>query len=30
MSHRKRWRPLDRSTVGQAPDAYGLYELGDS
>ena len=30
MSLRKQWRPLDRSTVGAAPDAYGLYELGDS
>jgi len=30
MSLRKQWRPLERSTVGQAPDSYGLYELGDS
>ncbi|MFD1641647.1 DUF7508 domain-containing protein [Halohasta litorea] len=30
MSLRKQWRPLERSTVGRAPDAYGLYELGDS
>jgi len=30
MSLRKRWRPLERSTVGRAPDSYGLYELGDS
>ena len=30
MSLTKQWRPLDRSTVRQAPDAYGLYELGDS
>lgn len=29
MSLRKPWRPLDRSTVGAAPDAYGVYELGD-
>jgi len=30
MSLRKQWRPLERSTVGRAPDSYGLYELGDS
>ena len=30
MSLRKQWRPLERSTVGRAPEAYGLYELGDS
>jgi len=30
MSLRKQWRELDRSTVRRAPDAYGLYELGDS
>jgi len=30
MSLRKQWQSLDRSTVGRAPDAYGLYELGDS
>ncbi|MFW6321857.1 MAG: DUF7508 domain-containing protein [Halohasta sp.] len=30
MSLKKQWRPLDRSTVGRAPEAYGLYELGDS
>ena len=30
MSLKKQWRSLDRSTVGQAPEAYGLYELGDS
>ena len=30
MSLRKQWRDLDRSTVRRAPDAYGLYELGDS
>jgi len=30
MSLRKQWRALNRSTVGGAPEAYGLYELGDS
>lgn len=30
MSLKKQWQSLDRSTVGRAPDAYGLYELGDS
>jgi hypothetical protein len=29
MSLRKRWRPLTRSTVGSAPEAYGLIEFGD-
>lgn len=29
MSLRKQWRDLDRSTVAQAPDRYGFYELGD-
>jgi hypothetical protein len=29
MSLRKRWRPLTRSTVGAAPEAYGLVEFGD-
>ncbi|PSP79490.1 hypothetical protein BRC81_04540 [Halobacteriales archaeon QS_1_68_20] len=29
MTLRKRWRGLDRSTVGAAPDRYGYYELGD-
>ena len=24
----KRWRTLDRSTVGDAPRRYGVYELG--
>lgn len=24
----KRWRRLDRSTVGRAPERYGVYELG--
>jgi len=30
MSLRKQWQPLERSTVGRAPDSYGLYELGDN
>jgi hypothetical protein len=30
MSLRKQWRALDRSTVGSAPERYGLYELGDN
>jgi hypothetical protein len=30
MSLRKQWRPLARETVGRAPDAYGVYELGDA
>ncbi|NHN48763.1 hypothetical protein G9464_14335 [Halostella sp. JP-L12] len=25
----KQWRPLERSTVGKAPERYGVYELGD-
>ena len=29
MSLRKRWRDLDESTVGSAPERYGVYELGD-
>ena len=29
MSLAKPWRDLDRSTVGSAPNRYGLYELGD-
>ena len=29
MSLRKRWRALTRSTVGSAPEAYGLIEFGD-
>ncbi|MBB6645326.1 DUF7508 domain-containing protein [Halobellus ruber] len=29
MSLRKRWQPLTRSTVGSAPEAYGLIEFGD-
>ncbi|WP_435065013.1 DUF7508 domain-containing protein [Halobaculum sp. EA56] len=30
MSLPKPWRDLDRSTVGSAPDRYGVYELGDA
>lgn len=30
MSLKKQWRPVERSTVGRAPERYGLYELGDS
>ena len=30
MSLRKRWRELDESTVGSAPERYGVYELGDA
>lgn len=29
MSLRKRWRDLDRATVGRAPERWGAYELGD-
>jgi hypothetical protein len=29
MPLQKAWRSLDRSTVGRAPDRYGVYELGD-
>ncbi|ADQ67472.1 hypothetical protein C499_18884 [Halogeometricum borinquense DSM 11551] len=29
MSLRKRWRPLERATIGSAPDAYGVIEFGD-
>jgi len=29
MALRKQWRDLDRSTVGRAPERYGVYELGD-
>jgi hypothetical protein len=29
MPLRKPWRPLERSTVGEVPDRYGIYELGD-
>ena len=30
MSLRKRWRDLDRTTIGRAPERYGVYELGDA
>lgn len=30
MALRKQWRDLDRSTVGSAPERYGVYELGDA
>lgn len=23
------WEPLERSTIGAAPDRYGVYEVGD-
>ncbi|MCY4729175.1 hypothetical protein KY092_01230 [Natronomonas gomsonensis] len=29
MPLKKAWQPLERSTVGTAPDRYGVYELGD-
>jgi hypothetical protein len=29
MTLRTRWRDLERSTVGAAPERYGYYELGD-
>lgn len=29
MALRKRWKPLERRTVGSAPDAYGVVEFGD-
>jgi hypothetical protein len=29
MSLPKRWRTLDRSAVGRAPERWGVYELGD-
>lgn len=29
MPLRKAWEPLERSTVGKAPERYGVYELGD-
>ncbi|MFB6093245.1 MAG: hypothetical protein ABEK02_09570 [Haloquadratum sp.] len=29
MALRKPWEPLDRETVGSAPDAYGVIEFGD-
>ncbi|WP_058367488.1 DUF7508 domain-containing protein [Haloparvum sedimenti] len=30
MSLRKPWRDLDRTTLAGAPDAPGVYELGDA
>ncbi|KAB1196443.1 MULTISPECIES: hypothetical protein [Haloferax] len=27
---RKRWEPLEKRTIGKAPEAYGYYELGDA
>jgi hypothetical protein len=30
MALQKRWRDLDRATVGRAPERYGVYELGDA
>ncbi|MFB6206093.1 MAG: hypothetical protein ABEJ05_06160 [Haloglomus sp.] len=30
MPLQKRWEPLERSTIGQVPDRYGVYELGDA
>jgi hypothetical protein len=29
MPLQKQWRSLDRHTVGNAPERYGVYELGD-
>lgn len=29
MPLKQAWEPLERSTVGAAPDRYGVYELGD-
>ncbi|WP_135825758.1 DUF7508 domain-containing protein [Halorussus ruber] len=29
MPLRKRWQALNRTTVGSAPEQYGVYELGD-
>jgi len=29
MPLKRPWRDLDRSTVGGAPDRYGVYELAD-
>lgn len=26
----KRWEPLERKTVGKAPDRYGVVEFGDA
>ena len=30
MPLKKAWEPLERATVGKAPDRYGIYELGDA
>lgn len=29
MPLRKAWKPLERSTIGEAPDRYGVVEFGD-
>lgn len=29
MALAKQWNPLERKTVGRAPERYGYYELGD-
>lgn len=29
MPLRKAWEPLERATVGKAPDRYGVVEFGD-
>ena len=29
MSLPKQWKPLERKTIGSAPERYGVYELGD-
>jgi len=29
MPLKKAWTALERSTVGEVPDRYGVYELGD-
>ena len=29
MALAKQWRPLERKTVGHAPERYGYYEIGD-
>ncbi|PSQ16174.1 hypothetical protein BRD00_11950 [Halobacteriales archaeon QS_8_69_26] len=28
MPLQRQWRDLDRSTIGRAPERYGVYELG--
>jgi len=30
MSLRKPWQPLERETIREVPDRYGLYEVADS